>query len=594
MELIVQKQPDTSTFSSRGARAPSPPSSSASDCSDAPPPAADDEHWDSGEHPPHPPAHARGPVCVPPPQCVQSPVCVQGPRCAPELGGATGAGTPGSCERPGDRAPCPPAQSSTASPSLSTREFGDTAQPSCKDAMSRCRLCEANLPGCRVHSAGDAQSSEVKRTKPKYKSSKYTMFDNPGSQQNCSAADSDDPSSQCSYKQDCKLRSVDNQPHRELVYRVTDPIVMSSTYKHDSKTNPATCDEQNCNVGRGDHVSTETDCRLSDLASAQNSRTQSPHDLNMDTDRAQSPNREPTEMITEPSYKKTDIHPEFFQGNVFADNQTFRSTIFQNDLTLDQNYIRLDDPNKSQWGPDYKDRDYSEDHMFFDFSGNRSTKSTEHKPDLSEPSLNKNKPHKLKYTTDPSFKHNKSPKSKLDKLYRTYPEPIDPLIIHDSKLDSKKNDDPKHKSDRKQKPECPPDMFLKADKTFSPNFKTDSKNYIKFTCMPPNNALTQCNFKPGDPYSLLPDVENKDQAYSLNQEFSKQDFDENQAISRTLNEPCCKSDKPTIKNYSLLPPSDQPDNRTLSKPRLSLTDVKASWREFSGKFSDNRKKRDKD
>lgn len=48
MELIIQKQPESSTFSTQSLRAPSTPST-ASSCSDA------DEHWDSGEHPSTPP-----------------------------------------------------------------------------------------------------------------------------------------------------------------------------------------------------------------------------------------------------------------------------------------------------------------------------------------------------------------------------------------------------------------------------------------------------------------------------------------------------------------------------------------------------------
>lgn len=50
MELIVQKQPDTSTFSAHPPRAPSPPSSSASSASE--PDTEPDAHWDSGEAPP--------------------------------------------------------------------------------------------------------------------------------------------------------------------------------------------------------------------------------------------------------------------------------------------------------------------------------------------------------------------------------------------------------------------------------------------------------------------------------------------------------------------------------------------------------------
>ncbi|CAH2093243.1 unnamed protein product [Euphydryas editha] len=48
VELIIQKQPESSTFSTQSLRAPSTPST-ASSCSDA------DEHWDSGEHPQTPP-----------------------------------------------------------------------------------------------------------------------------------------------------------------------------------------------------------------------------------------------------------------------------------------------------------------------------------------------------------------------------------------------------------------------------------------------------------------------------------------------------------------------------------------------------------
>lgn len=53
MELILQKQPETSKFSghpsSNRANVASPPSSSDSSCSD--PDDEPDEHWDSGEHP---------------------------------------------------------------------------------------------------------------------------------------------------------------------------------------------------------------------------------------------------------------------------------------------------------------------------------------------------------------------------------------------------------------------------------------------------------------------------------------------------------------------------------------------------------------
>lgn len=47
VELIVQKQPDTSTFSGHALRAPSPPSSSDSTCSEQD--TEPDAHWDSGE-----------------------------------------------------------------------------------------------------------------------------------------------------------------------------------------------------------------------------------------------------------------------------------------------------------------------------------------------------------------------------------------------------------------------------------------------------------------------------------------------------------------------------------------------------------------
>lgn len=46
--------------------------------------------------------------------------------------------------------------------------------------------------------------------------------------------------------------------------------------------------------------------------------------------------------------------------------------------------------------------------------------------------------------------------------------------------------------------------------------------------------------------------------------------------------------------YKMLPDRERQDGRPFNKPRLSLTDVRASWREFSGKFSEHRKKRDKD